>query len=87
MKKIVLVCFLVIFQAACAAVRGRTVNQLSADPASISFSYGHWYTGERTFTMRTAETHCGQFNKQAEVANEVVLGTDRTSVTYSCIDP
>ncbi len=86
MKKIVLVCFLVIFQIGCVAVRGRTVNQVSADFDSISFNYGHWYTGERTFVVRTAETHCNQFNKQAEVASEATLGADRTSVTFNCVD-
>lgn len=87
MKKIVLVCFLVIFQAACVAERGRSVNQVYANPASISFNYRHWYTGERSFVNRAAENHCNQFNKHAQLASQSTLGTDRSSVTFDCVDP
>ena len=87
MKKIVLVCFLVIIQTACATERGRSVNQVSASPASISLNYNHWYTGERSFANRAAENHCTQFNRHAELASQSTLGADRSSVTFDCVDP
>jgi hypothetical protein len=87
MRKIVLLCLLVTVQAACAAQRGRSVNQVSANSDSVSFNYKHFYTGERAFTERAAESHCNQFDKHAQLASQSTIGQDRTLVMFDCVDP
>jgi hypothetical protein len=66
---------------------GSTVDQIYANPASISFKYTHWYSGEEVYAMQRAEDHCNRYGKHAQLVTDKPSGIDRSTISFNCVAP
>lgn len=66
---------------------GGTLTMLGATPSSVLIEYTHHYQSEVGAALQTAQNHCAQHGKNAQLAG-VTRGAnalDRSIATFNCI--